>query len=402
MSAHGACSREEPQPKFLRPSRIVASLKRGWFSTNCGSLRHSANRPWAKPVRLIEARYCFGMIWSVSTFALSSSITRPFSTVNFSIALAPAPDVDEVAGNRCRGSHHRAHQVRAAARALAALEIAVGGRGAALAGFQPVGIHAETHRAAGLAPLEAGVAEHAIEAFALGLFLHQARAGNHHRELHARGDALALDDRSRGAQILDARIGARADEHLVDADGGDRRARLESHVLQRALHALAARAVLFLVRVGHAVIHRHHHLGRRPPGHMWLDLARVECQFAIEFRTWIALQRAPVSDRVFPFRTLGRELAALEILERHLIDGNHAGAGARLDGHVADRHAAFHRQRADGAAGELDGGAGTAGPADAADDRPHHDLPRDPPRPRALDVDAPVLHLLPPPSLHAQ
>src|SRR5688572_31550749 len=164
MSAQGACSREEPQPKFLRARRIVAPLKRGWLSTNSRSLRHSANRPWPKPVRLIEARYCFGMIWSVSTLARSSGTTRPFRTVNFSIRSAPASDVDEMSRD-CRGRRHRrADEVRASARTLAALEVAVRGRGAALAGFQAVGVHAQAHRAARLAPLEAGIAEYPVEA----------------------------------------------------------------------------------------------------------------------------------------------------------------------------------------------------------------------------------------------
>ena len=45
------------------------------------------------------------------------------------------------------GGHGRAHQVGAAALALAALEIAVRGRGAALARHQPVGVHTQTHGA---------------------------------------------------------------------------------------------------------------------------------------------------------------------------------------------------------------------------------------------------------------
>src|SRR3954464_14739994 len=66
--------------------------------------------------------------------------------------------------------------MRAAARALPAFEIAVGGRRATLAGLESIGIHAEAHRAAGLAPFEARVAENAVETFLLGLHLHQPRA----------------------------------------------------------------------------------------------------------------------------------------------------------------------------------------------------------------------------------
>src|SRR5438067_1067113 len=119
------------------------------------------------------------MIWSVSTLARSSGATMPLRTVNFSIPSAPATNVDEVASNRRGGGHRRTHEVRAPTRALAALEVAVRGGRAALAGIQAVGIHAQAHRATGLAPLETRVAEHAVESFVLGLLLHYARARHH-------------------------------------------------------------------------------------------------------------------------------------------------------------------------------------------------------------------------------
>src|SRR6266536_464526 len=62
-----------------------------------------------------------------------------------------------------RGGHLGADEVRAPAAALAALEVAVRGRGAALAGLEDVGVHAQAHRAAGGPPVEAGGAEHAVE-----------------------------------------------------------------------------------------------------------------------------------------------------------------------------------------------------------------------------------------------
>ena len=72
-----------------------------------------------------------------------------------------AADVDEVAVERRGGRHLRADEVRAAAAALAALEVAVRGRGAALARREDVGVHPEAHRAAREAPLEARVEEDA-------------------------------------------------------------------------------------------------------------------------------------------------------------------------------------------------------------------------------------------------
>ena len=64
------------------------------------------------------------------------------------------------------------------AAALTALEVAVGGRRAALARSELVGVHGQAHRAAGLPPLEAGRTEHLVEALRLGLVLHPVRPGD--------------------------------------------------------------------------------------------------------------------------------------------------------------------------------------------------------------------------------
>ena len=53
--------------------------------------------------------------------------------------------------------------MRAAAAALAAFEVAVRGRGAAFAWRQLVGVHGKAHRAAGIAPFEAGADEDLVE-----------------------------------------------------------------------------------------------------------------------------------------------------------------------------------------------------------------------------------------------
>ena len=53
-------------------------------------------------------------------------------------------------------------------------------------------------------------------------------------------------------------------------------------------------------------------------------------------------------------------LGVAEPREGGLVGGDHAGAPATLDGHVADGHAPFHGERLDGGAGVLDGVAGHA------------------------------------------
>ncbi|MDC4226812.1 MAG: hypothetical protein MPW15_21830 [Candidatus Manganitrophus sp.] len=61
--------------------------------------------------------------------------------LSFQLLRTEVADVDEMAGDRRRRGHGRADQVGAAALPLAALEIAVGGRGAAFAGLEPIGVH---------------------------------------------------------------------------------------------------------------------------------------------------------------------------------------------------------------------------------------------------------------------
>src|SRR6266851_5577464 len=78
-------------------------------------------------------------------------------------------DVDEMASDGGGGGHDRAHEMRAAILALAALEIAIAGAGAALVRRQNVGVHADAHTAAGVAPLETGDAKNFVEAFLFSL-----------------------------------------------------------------------------------------------------------------------------------------------------------------------------------------------------------------------------------------
>ncbi len=120
---------------------------------------------------------------------------------------------------------------------LPALEVPVGGRRDALARAGQVAIHRDAHRAAGLAPLEAGVAEDAVESLGLGGAADQS--GARARPSRApRPDAPGR--RRRRAQVLEPAVGARPDEDAVDPDGLERRAGRESHVGERPLEARRA------------------------------------------------------------------------------------------------------------------------------------------------------------------
>jgi hypothetical protein len=64
------------------------------------------------------------------------------------------PNIDKVPRDTCRSRHGGRYQMRTPPRTLTALKIAIARGGAALTGFEPVGIHGQTHRAAGLTPFK--------------------------------------------------------------------------------------------------------------------------------------------------------------------------------------------------------------------------------------------------------
>src|SRR5437868_14959087 len=100
------------------------------------------------------------MIWSVSTLARFSGATSPVCLRNgcMSALELPLADIHKMSGNRGRRSHRGADQVGAPALTLPSFEVTIAGRGTALAISEDVRVHAQTHRASRLAPLEAGVA----------------------------------------------------------------------------------------------------------------------------------------------------------------------------------------------------------------------------------------------------
>src|ERR1700746_808324 len=98
-----------------------------------------------------------------------------------------------MAGDRGGGGPDRADEVRAAVLALPAFKVAVAGAGAALVRGQDVGVHADAHAAAGVAPLETGFAENFVEAFFFGLRFDPARARDNQCLLDVFRYMLAFD-----------------------------------------------------------------------------------------------------------------------------------------------------------------------------------------------------------------
>ena len=85
-----------------------------------------------------------------------------------------------------------------------------------LPGRELVAVHGDAHRAAGLAPLGARVAEDAVEPLGLGLPLDRLRARARPACARRRRRGGPSKHARRVPQIADAPVGARADEHHVD------------------------------------------------------------------------------------------------------------------------------------------------------------------------------------------
>src|SRR5659263_514737 len=216
------------------------------------------------------------MIWSVSTLPRRSGTPTPVCWLNFSMVVLSSggggssglqvgqrravgrddvrPEVRDRRqrpADRGRGCDERRHEVRAPALALAALEVAVGRRRAALPRCELVRVHAQAHRAAGVAPLRTEVEEDLVEPLGLGL---QADPGRrrHDEDAHRLRLGASLDELGDRAKVLDPTVGARADEDRVDRDVTQRRSRGQAHVLDRTLGGLTLVLVGDLGRDGHA------------------------------------------------------------------------------------------------------------------------------------------------------
>ena len=126
--------------------------------------------------------------------------------------------------------------------------------------------------------------------------------------------------------------------------------------------------------LGDASGDRGDHPGIRAVGDHRLDARGVDVYDLVEDCPVVGVQRLPVLHRAVPGLALRGARATLQVCERGLVGGHHAGARAGLDGHVADRHAAVHRQCLDRGTAVLDDVARAAVHADAADDREHEVL----------------------------
>ena len=211
--------------------------------------------------------------------------------------------------------------------------------------------------------------EDPVQSLGFGLRLHAARPRDHPR-LDPRRHATAGHHRRRRPQVLDARVGARSDEHAVDRDFGQRRAGGEAHVGQRALPSRrAARRRCTSPGSGTRPVIGSASSGLLPQ----VTIGSRRATSSVTSRSNVASSSvrsvSPVAQRAFPRRPRRRERPAVQIGERGVVGRDHARARAGLDRHVAQREAPFHRQRAHRRPGVLDRVTGRTRGPDLRDDR---------------------------------
>src|SRR3954447_3872099 len=110
--------------------------------------------------------------------------------------------VGDGAGDGGCGRTGGAGQMGTRARALTADKIAVGGRDRALAGGYGFAVGGKAHRAAGLAPFEAGIGKDFVEPFRERIPFHRLRT-RHDPGTDAGGDLAAARDLGGGPQVTE-------------------------------------------------------------------------------------------------------------------------------------------------------------------------------------------------------
>ena len=141
------------------------------------------------------------------------------------MTLLSSRPVGDDAGDGGGGGHGGAHQVGAAAAALAALEVAVGGRGAALAGLSLSGFMPRHMEQPGSRHSKPAARKISSRPSSSAWAFTRPEPGT----TMARTSAATVRPSAifgGGAQVLDAAVGAGADEHHVDLGLGDRLAGL--------------------------------------------------------------------------------------------------------------------------------------------------------------------------------
>ena len=253
------------------------------------------------------------------------------------------------------------------ARPLPALEVPVGGRRArARPGCARSPFMRDAHRAAGARATRSPASRKTrSRPSASAGAPDQPRAGT-----TIAGTPAATRDRARSPPAArrssSAAVRARPDEHAVDRDRLERSAGRQAHV-REARSRLRAGRIAHRHGSGDAIPDGLAVLGARAPGHDRRDGGGVDATSRSSCASASDGEPRQLVERARPARRPRRRRPAREVRERRLVGRHHAVRAPRLDRHVAEGHAGFHRQRADRRAGVLQRVSGAPAGADGGD-----------------------------------
>src|SRR5690606_12115346 len=155
------------------------------------------------------------------------------------------------------------------------------------------------------------------------------------------------------AQVFDACVGAAADEDVINRSAEQRYAGLKTHIFERLPEGSLLIDVFEFLNGRDAVSNLDPHSGICSVGDHGCDIAGIELEHLIIFRTFVGCESAPLFHQFFELLSLGGILPATDVVEGRVIGCDETAACAHLDTHVTDGHACLHGQAADGLAGVL-------------------------------------------------
>ena len=164
------------------------------------------------------------------------------------------------------------------------------------------------------------------------------------------------------------------------------RAGFQCHVFERASAAFCSSGSRMASGSGTRPVTLRDHAGIRAPSHLRRQARGVEFHGVVVVRAGIGGERLPVLDGLLKFLAARHEWPAFQVCKRGLVRRDHARARAAFDGHIANRHAAFHRKPANRFAAILEDVSVAAGDSDFADDRENDVLRRHAVRTLAVDL----------------
>ena len=216
---------------------MVAPACSSRLRTKSRSSRHSLNSPAPNPVRSTRLSQSDGMIWSVSTSDRSSGTARPVTSCTASISssspgVANRPATAVAAATA--GDTRWVRPPRPWRPSKLRLEVdAARSPGASLSGFMARHIEQPGSRHSKPAPVNTR-SRPSASAWAL------TRCDPGTTRARMPGvDRPAAQHVGGRTEVLDPPVGARADEHGVDRDLGERGAADQSHVVERPGRGLA-------------------------------------------------------------------------------------------------------------------------------------------------------------------